>query len=276
MNLYQGKEKQDELDLNLFDFHARQYDPTIGRTTTIDPHADNYGNLSPYSWVGNNPIITIDPDGMDFVIARYKDLDDETRKKYTKSEYREMRKEGKSAIQRLKQGSVTAKAMIRDLKKSDNTHTVTFSKDSRSNQQTDQQTGDSKIVIDLTEKTEGLETASQEMNTSVLAGHEIAHSWREEHGLDPQRMSPEEALKDLATAFKNEDQRKAVAENGATHIENMVRSELKVPLRGQYPNGRGGSYYDLRDSNYNYHQRHNIHQNHKVRPIRRTRKKLIL
>src|SRR5690606_24493148 len=98
---------------------------------------------------------------------------------------------------------------------------------------------------------------------------EIAHSWREEQGLDPKPMSASEALKDMTAFFKNEDQRKGVTENGATHIENMIRSELKVPLRQQYNNGKGGTYYDLNNTNYNYSQPHNIHQNHNVTPIRR-------
>jgi RHS repeat-associated protein len=65
-NLYQGKELQDELDLNLYDFEWRQYDAIVGRTLNIDPHADNYFDFSPYSWAGNNPVIMIDPDGMDW------------------------------------------------------------------------------------------------------------------------------------------------------------------------------------------------------------------
>ena len=47
--LYQGKEVQDELSLNLYNFEWRQYDPSIGRTTTLDPHAENYLHLSPCS-----------------------------------------------------------------------------------------------------------------------------------------------------------------------------------------------------------------------------------
>jgi uncharacterized protein RhaS with RHS repeats len=49
------------------------YDPAIGRTFQPDPHADFYYDLSPYSWVGNNPINIIDPTGMDTV--RVNDLD---------------------------------------------------------------------------------------------------------------------------------------------------------------------------------------------------------
>jgi RHS repeat-associated protein len=65
--LYQGKELIDDLSLNLYDFHARGYDPAIGRTWQMDPHAENYYNWSPYSWTFNNPINIIDPDGRDGV-----------------------------------------------------------------------------------------------------------------------------------------------------------------------------------------------------------------
>jgi RHS repeat-associated protein len=65
-NLYQSKEWQDELDLNLYDFEWRQYDPTIWRTPTIDPLAEEFYDQSPYSWAGNNPILNIDPDGQDW------------------------------------------------------------------------------------------------------------------------------------------------------------------------------------------------------------------
>jgi RHS repeat-associated protein len=73
-HLYQGKEYQDDLGLNLYDIHWRQYDPWGPHTTTMDPHAENYYNLSPYSWTLNNPVNYTDPDGKDviFDISRNK------------------------------------------------------------------------------------------------------------------------------------------------------------------------------------------------------------
>ena len=41
------------------------YDPQIGRTWQRDPHASTYAGISPYSFLGNNPIRYIDPTGMD-------------------------------------------------------------------------------------------------------------------------------------------------------------------------------------------------------------------
>ena len=61
--LYQGKELQDGLGLDLYDFHARQYDPLLGRMTSIDPLAASFDGMSPYAGMGNNPISYVDPDG---------------------------------------------------------------------------------------------------------------------------------------------------------------------------------------------------------------------
>jgi hypothetical protein len=44
------------------------YDPQIGRFMNVDPHADEYHELSPYNFVNNNPLIYIDPTGKDFAI----------------------------------------------------------------------------------------------------------------------------------------------------------------------------------------------------------------
>lgn len=73
-HLYQGKELLDDQNLNIYDFEARGYDPVIGRTLQIDPHADNYYALSPYSWVANNPLSVIDPTGMDTVNVNNLDM----------------------------------------------------------------------------------------------------------------------------------------------------------------------------------------------------------
>jgi RHS repeat-associated protein len=60
---FQNKEWQDELSLNLYDFGGRLYDPASVRTTTHDPLAEKFYDLSPQSFLNNNPLSFIDPTG---------------------------------------------------------------------------------------------------------------------------------------------------------------------------------------------------------------------
>jgi RHS repeat-associated protein len=64
---FNGKELNEDFGLEWYDFGARWFDPAIGRWNAVDPLAENYFPLSTYNYVANNPIILIDPNGMEII-----------------------------------------------------------------------------------------------------------------------------------------------------------------------------------------------------------------
>lgn len=61
---YNGKEYQDELGLNVYDYGFRLYMPDLGRMPNLDPLAELAYDITPNRYCFNNPVRFIDPTGL--------------------------------------------------------------------------------------------------------------------------------------------------------------------------------------------------------------------
>jgi len=61
------------------------YDSRLGRWLSVDPLAEKFVNQSPYNFVINNPLLIVDPDGMDTLVVHAMMLDPKTNPELTTS-----------------------------------------------------------------------------------------------------------------------------------------------------------------------------------------------
>ena len=69
-DLYNGKEIQTIAGTDYLDYGFRQYDPVTTRWMAVDPKAEKYLSLSPYSFCEDNPINCIDKMGDSIVVDK--------------------------------------------------------------------------------------------------------------------------------------------------------------------------------------------------------------
>lgn len=66
---FSGKERQDLLDLNTYDFGARMYDSDIACWTTVDPLCEDYYSQSLFNYCGNSVVKYTDSFGMSLKLS---------------------------------------------------------------------------------------------------------------------------------------------------------------------------------------------------------------
>ncbi len=71
--LYNGKEMQNEHELNWYAYGFRMYDPVLGRFPSIDPKAEEFAWVSTYNYAENEPIANIDLWGLQKFSYTYMD-----------------------------------------------------------------------------------------------------------------------------------------------------------------------------------------------------------
>ena len=62
--MFTAKELDNETSYTYFG--ARYYDADLSIWLSVDPMSDKYPSLSPYCYTANNPVVLVDPNGMEF------------------------------------------------------------------------------------------------------------------------------------------------------------------------------------------------------------------
>ena len=126
---YGGKEFVEMHGLDEYDSQARWYYPALMRTTTQDPLAEKYYDISPYAWCANNPVNLVDPDG-----RRIKIVDGEEEEEYVlnsqytgKNEYIDLMYNALNEIYSIEMG----KTVLDPLISSDDVYTILNKKSSK-------------------------------------------------------------------------------------------------------------------------------------------------
>ncbi|WP_343207142.1 M91 family zinc metallopeptidase [Arthrospiribacter ruber] len=284
--LYNGKELLDDLNLNLYDYGQRMYDPTIGRFNRIDRFSEKYYGLSPYQYGANNPISNIDINGDSIWVVIHPTVDNQiqTQHYYWGSDQQgnyAFRDQSGNAYQGnnqfigdvanglndLMNGGSAGYALVTGLAgASDNVQIIPGNANSsRGNAEFASNSSLGGSAVRWDPNFNGVQ--GNQRPSFVALGHELAHS--------RDRLN---STLDLNSWFTYQDQNGATqsvprAEISATHTENQIRAENGLSLRQSYTYDPSGSptgtriiFNGTRQSRY-YNSSGNSNPN--FRPIRR-------
>ncbi|MDR6969107.1 RHS repeat-associated protein [Flavobacterium arsenatis] len=239
---YNGKEYQDELSLNWYDYGARNYDPALGRFFNIDRMAEMFERMTPYQYAGNTPTYFIDrngeyidindPNGTD----KYRYQNGQTQKRQADGSYKTIDASENlsdfvlqtiAGLNGLENSGKTGKGMIDAF--SGDKKNVTFEYTQGQAPEANRNTGI--ISLDPTSANKSWTTEGYIATPLfVTLGHEMEHIASKNSSNYDTWYKP--------GVFK--------AEIGATHVENKIRAESGLPLRTHYGGNSKGAFAESR------------------------------
>jgi RHS repeat-associated protein len=148
---FNGKELDQET--GLYYYGARYYTPEIGIWLSVDPLSDKYPSLSPYAYCALNPVILVDPDGME---VEYNSITD------------------RICVAILRATNSNFRNSFNTLKKSEETYVFNGAK----NQKNELTTDGNKLFINYSFSS----SSSQGTNWANNMKHETEHAMQFEHG----------------------------------------------------------------------------------------------
>ncbi|MEO4004940.1 DUF6443 domain-containing protein [Flavobacterium sp. CAU 1735] len=240
---YNGKELQDELGLNMYDYGNRNYDAAIGRFMNMDRFSEKYYHKNPYHYGANNPVIFNDIKGDSIMIYSNQD------KSYVKYENGNLysrntetgkwgsyngknlkiNKDGSKTIGGFLGKAMTALDKIRNGGTSGNELITTIQNNSKDIRIREGENASSGVAGGVTWNDSNSDVAGTSRPSYIGLAHELGHAY---DGLD--------GIMNFNTIGTIGNTEIPANELIAMHWENRIRSENGISPRSSYGMGNNG------------------------------------
>ncbi|NCQ12294.1 MAG: hypothetical protein GW809_09185, partial [Bacteroidetes bacterium] len=243
-----GKEFQDEFNLNVYNYGARNYMPDLGRYFNMDRFSEAYVDLNPYQYTANNPVKFIDVNG-DYIYIREGD----ERYRYENGEVQKRNEDGEWETHQAKEGSYLSQVLgfLGDIAGGDENSFGSqflslFENDDINVEIRDSNTSDNYKGRNVTlgtiiftsfnqdgsiRTTGGAERISQNYHTTLF--HELGHGFA--NNVFSKGALSDIWVRNVQTA--RGVQNVSTSEVFASMVENMLRAEQGLNLRTHYIGG---------------------------------------
>ena len=238
---FTGKERQSMVNNSIYDSFAR-FQNTYGRFMSIDPKAESFYHISPYAYCAGDPVNLVDPDGkmigvkVGTEVYFWRQLNNKwgfyngDDVKYSGSD--KFIKKVEKAFRKIMRSKHAGQNLIKTLSEcSDYIYINEYNAEHSKNLGIDARTycWNKNISWDIDNPEEVPTTAGYKATAYINLAHELAHA--------RYNIENKDAPDIIWFPYYDSDGDGQVVYTSdiyTTHIENMIRSELYLPLRTHY------------------------------------------